>query len=283
MSVKTTNTKQAKKIEKKPAKSVKKAFKNSVKGPKEKKFVNVSHSYVVFSIMAMAAEALVIIVLAMALTAAHNGPNGPKYTVNENGKVVKVRQDKKAKHGEVVSTDHVMGKKDSKVVFIWYVDMQCPACAQMAPIVNALYQEYGDEVAFVTRYLIITGHDYAKPASLAVEAAARQGYYWAMMMSLFSQRSEWAFVSNNDLLEERITKIFEDATGGEGDTSRFLSDWHNSSFASKIDADERLVRDEGFNATPTVVINGMDIDFVGSEQSTIELFAEEIEDALLGV
>ena len=279
MSVKTTNIKQTKTLEKKPAKSARKAFKNSVKGPKEKKFVNVSHGYVVFSIIAMAAEALIIVVLAMALTAAHNGP---KYTVNENGEVVKVRHDKKAKHGEIVSTDHVVGNRNSKVVFIWYVDMQCPACAQMAPIVNALYQEYGDEVAFVTRYLVITGHDYAKPASLAVEAAARQGYYWPMMMSLFNQRSEWAFVNGNDLLEERIVKIFEDVTGGEGDNDRFLADWHNSSLASKIDADERLVRDEGFNATPTVVVNGMDIDFVGSEQSTIELFAGAIEDALLG-
>lgn len=274
--VKSTVTKSKKISGKTPSKSVKNTFTNSVKG-KEKKSMNVSRGYVVFSIIAMLAEAVVILVLMIALTTINNGP---KYTVNDKGEVVKVRQDKPVKNGRIVSTDHVIGKKDSKVVFIWYVDMQCPACAQMAPIVNALYQEYGDRVAFVTRYLVITGHDYARPASLAVEAAARQGYYWPMMMSLFAQRSEWAFVNSDELLESRIVKIFEDVTGGAGDNGRFLSDWHDSSLASKINADERLVASDGFNATPTVVIDGMEIDFVGSEVSTIELFANAIEDAL---
>jgi len=274
--VKSTVTKSKKISGKTSSKSVKNTFTNSVKG-KEKKSMSVSRSYVVFSIIAMLAEAVVILVLMIALTTINNGP---KYTVNDKGEVVKVRQDKPVKNGRIVGTDHVIGKKDSEVVFIWYVDMQCPACAQMAPIVNALYQEYGDRVAFVTRYLVITGHDYARPASLAVEAAARQGYYWPMMMSLLMQRSEWAFVNSNELLESRIVKIFEDVTGGAGDNGRFLSDWHDGSLASKIDADERLVASDGFNATPTVVIDGMEIDFVGSEVSTIELFANAIEDAL---
>ena len=130
----------------------------------------------------------IFIVLLMALTMVSNGP---KYIVDaETGEVVKVREDKPVKHGAIKANDHIMGKKDSRVVFVWYIDMQCPACAQMLPVVNSLYQKYGDKVAFVTRHLTLKGHDYARPAAIAVEAAAEQGYFWEMITELPTETIE---------------------------------------------------------------------------------------------
>ena len=59
---------------------------------------------------------------------------------------MKVREDRPVKYGKVEASDYVEGKTDSQAVFIWYVDMQCPACAQMAPVVQSLYEKYGDRV-----------------------------------------------------------------------------------------------------------------------------------------
>ena len=264
-------------VAKKPIrKAVKKktSFKNSVKGKTEPK---VSRGYVTFSIITMAAEALVIIVLGMALTIANSGP---KYTVDKDGNVVKVRQDKAVKNGKIVAGDHIEGKKDSDVVFIWYVDMQCPACASMAPIVQTLYEKYGDSVAFVTRNFLITGHNYARPAAYAVEAAGDQGYSWDMMMATFSERQNWAYVNNESLLRERLAEIFMEVSDGNGDKERFLADMTSDKYESKIDSDEKLVRQDDLSGTPTIIINGKSIDFTESKESPVYMFAEELDKAL---
>lgn len=269
-----------KKAAKKPAKKVvkKTGFKNSVKG-KDKAQFKASHSYVVFSVIMMSVEALIIVVLGMALTTISNGP---KYIVDKDGNVAKVRQDKPVKHDEIVEGDHVEGNELTGVRLIWYVDMQCPACASMAPIIQALYETYGDRVAFVTRNLLISSHQYARPAAYAVEAAGEQGYYWDMLMETFAQRQEWAYVSSEDMLRERLAEIFMTATEGKGDKKKFLADMTSNKYESKISADEKLARDDNLSATPTIFINGKDIDFAGSTESPINMFAEELDKALEG-
>lgn len=252
-------------------------FKNSVKGKTDKNGSKFSRGYFVFSAITMIAELLVIIVLVMALTTVSNGP---KYVMNESGRVVKVRQDKPVKNGTIVNTDRVVGNRESKVSLIWYVDMQCPACASMAPLINELYYRYGDRVAFATRYLLISGHDYARPATIAVEAARRQGYYWEMLMEMFEQRAEWAYVNSAEMLNERVVKIFEDASDGKGDKDKFRRDLSDESLASAIEADEKMVREDGLNSTPTIIIDGMDIDFAGGEEDTFTMFTNAIEEAL---
>lgn len=263
-----------KKTAKKPVKKT--GFKNSVKG-KDKAEFRASRGYVVFSVITMAAEALIIIVMGMALTIINNGP---KYIVDKDGNVVKVRQDKPSKHGSIVAGDHVVGKKDSKVVFIWYVDMQCPACASMAPIVYSLYETYGDRVAFVTRNFLITGHEYARPAAYAVEAAGDQGYYWDMLMATFSERQDWAYANSDDLLRERLADIFMEISDGKGDRKRFLADMTSDKYEAKISSDDKLVRDDGLSGTPTIIIDGTNIDFSQSNESPLSMFTEAIENAL---
>ena len=269
-----------KKIERQPKEAKKTLYKNSVKGKKSKggEFV-ASRSYVIFSIITMAAEALVIIVLGMALTTISNGP---KYVIDKDGNVTKVREDKPSKYGSIVEGDHVEGKSDSEVVLVWYVDMQCPACASMAPIIQALYDKYGDRVAFVTRNFLITGHTYARPAAYAVEAAGEQGYYWPMLMEVFSKRSDWAYVNNEDVLKERLVEVFMSATDGNGDKGRFIADMTSDKYRAKIESDDKMVSGDDLSGTPTVIINGNNIDFAGGTETPLNMFTEEIEKALGG-
>ncbi len=270
-----TETAKTKEI-KKPSKVKKGQFKNSVKG-KEKKEFKISRGYFVFSIMTMIAEALIIVVLAMVLTTVKNGP---KYIVDSSGNVTKVREDRDIKNGSIVEGDHVEGNETLGVNFIWYVDMQCPACASMAPIVQALYEKYGDRVAFVTRNLLISSHQYARPAAYAVEAAGEQGYYWDMLMETFAQRQEWAYVNSEDMLRERLAEIFMTATDGRGDKEKFIADMTSGKYASKIEADEKMARDDNLSATPTIFINNREIDFAGGTESPYDMFSKELDNAL---
>ena len=271
---------EAKKTVRKPVKKATKktSFKNSVKG-KDKAEFEASRGYVTFSIIMMAAEALIIIVLGIALTTIGNGP---KYIIDKDGNVTKVRQDKPIKHGKIVEGDHVEGNETTGVTLIWYVDMQCPACANMAPLVQSLYETYGDRVAFVTRNLLISSHQYARPAAYAVEAAGEQGYYWDMLMETFAQRQEWAYVSSEDMLRERLADIFMTATNGEGDKAKFLADMTSDKYESKITADDNMARDDSLSATPTIFINDKNIDFTGGTEQPYNMFVEELNKALEG-
>ncbi len=271
--VKKTTAKTAK-IAKKEKRTLN--LKNSVKG-KEKVEIKVSKSYFVFSIIMMAAEALIIVVLAMAFTSALSGQKTltggiVAATEPQDGQVMK--------HGGIEEGDNVYGNRNAKVVFVWYVDMQCPACASMAPIVYALAETYGDRVAFVTRNLFISGHAYAQPAGLAIEAAAKQGYYWDLVMELFERRSEWAYVNSDELFAERLGEIFESATMGQGDLSKLLNDMDSDEINKKVSMDEVKVRDDGLNATPTIIIDGKYVDFAESDEETYSLLTKRIENAL---
>ena len=264
----------------KTAKKEKKApkHKNSVKG-KEKVEVKVSKSYFVFSIIMMAAEALIIVVLAMAFTSALSGS---KTLTGGITAATEPKNGQTAKHGGIEDGDNVYGNRDAKVVFVWYVDMQCPACANMAPIVYSLAEQYGDRVAFVTRNLLISSHVYARPAALAIEAAAKQGYHWDLVMGLFERRSEWAYVNSEELFVDRLSEIFEGATMGQGDFSQILKDMDSDDVNRKLSIDESKVRDDGLNATPTIIIDGKYVDFAESDEDTYSLLAGKIENALAG-
>jgi protein-disulfide isomerase len=64
-------------------------------------------------------------------------------------------------------------------MFVEFGDLQCPACAQVAPTVRELRREFGDRVRFVFRHFPLDSvHEYALPAAEASECAARQGKFW---------------------------------------------------------------------------------------------------------
>lgn len=79
----------------------------------------------------------------------------------------------------VRSSSHATGNLQSPVVFLEFGDLQCAACAQVAPTVRELRHRFGDRVRFVFRHFPLDSiHAYALPAAEASECAARQGKFW---------------------------------------------------------------------------------------------------------
>jgi protein-disulfide isomerase len=150
----------------------------------------------------------------------------------------------------------------------------------MLPIIESLQQQYGDKVAFVTRHLTLNIHDYARPAAIAVEAAAEQGYFWEMVTELFEQRSEWVYVNNENLLNQRLTKIFMDTSDNKGDKGKFMTDLSSEKLGNRVDADVKIARDDGLNSTPSIIIDGTYIDFAGGKESSLTIFTEALDAAL---
>ena len=171
------------------------------------------------------------------------------------------------------------GKRDSKVIVIEYADPQCPGCATVTPIVDEIYEEYGDKVAFVYRHYPLSYHKNAEAAVAAIEAAGNQGYFWEMLSAVFANQSDWEYESDEDDRTAAFVEIFEDIAD-DGDVDQFKTDLDDSSIADKIKADKKLGSDDNVSATPTILVNGKSITISGTRASLKQKIIDEIKDNL---
>lgn len=153
--------------------------------------------------------------------------------------------------------DHVLGKSDSRVIWIEYGDFQCPSCGSAHPQIKTVMEEYGDRVAFVYRNFPLTSaHPNARAAAAAAEAAGLQGEYWSMHDTLFEAQNEWQSLSGN----ERTDKFASYAAAIGLDEARFRNDLAAANVNQKISFDQALARKVGVEATPSFYINGQAVD-----------------------
>jgi protein-disulfide isomerase len=74
---------------------------------------------------------------------------------------------------------HQIGPDDALVTIVVWGDLQCPACAKLAPILAHVRHRYGADVRMVYRHVPMQGHPEAALAAEAAVAAAEQGKLWA--------------------------------------------------------------------------------------------------------
>jgi NhaA family Na+:H+ antiporter len=146
--------------------------------------------------------------------------------------------------------DHVRGVLDAPVTLVEYGDYECPHCRQVAPVVNALRERFGDRMRYVFRHLPITSaHSHAQLAAEAVEAAAAQGKFWEMHDLLLEQQAE---------LDQR--HLVQYAAELELDTERFERDLTEHVYADRVREDFLSGVRSGANGTPTFYLNGVRYD-----------------------
>ena len=173
--------------------------------------------------------------------------------------------------------EHVRGKVDSEVILVEYADLQCPGCASMMPRVTELYEKYGDRVAFVFRNFPISGHQNARSAAAAVEAAGFQGYYWEMLEATFKARADWMYETGSDR-NDTYVKIFME-TCPDGDVDKFKADMNDERIEKKINFDQSIGREKAkVSATPAFYVNGKNVP-VGDDD-TLDDFKNHIEDEI---
>ena len=168
---------------------------------------------------------------------------------------------------EVSPSDHVKGRTvdtgaSSTVVLIEYADFQCPACRSYYPILLELSQTYSDKVTFVYRHFPLKQiHFNAEPAAWASEAASKQGKFWEMHNLLFEKQNEWSSASD-------LKKVFGDYAVLIGiDKEQFLADLDSGEVKDIVKSQRESAVKNGFNASPTFVLNGEKLDSPQSIQA----------------
>ncbi len=92
------------------------------------------------------------------------------------------------------------GPIDAPITIFEFSDFQCPYCARASKVVEQLIDKYPELVRFVYLHFPLDMHDWAKPAAIAAECAARQSdsAFWVLHDKFFELQST---ISIDSMLE----------------------------------------------------------------------------------
>jgi protein-disulfide isomerase len=163
----------------------------------------------------------------------------------------------------------IRGKKDAKVVVVNYDDFQCPFCSRMhQTLFPEMLKEYGDRVEFVYKdYPLAEIHPWATHAAVDANCLAVQNgdAYWELADYLHSNQREISAAGQTRDLQfaalDRLTTL--QGQKHELDQTKLQS----CIKAQNEDAIKASLREGdtlGVNATPTIFVNGQEIDGVVS-------------------
>lgn len=185
------------------------------------------------------------------------------------GIVVSQKKDQPA--AEVIRSNNITGKLDSKVVLTEFVDFQCEACYAYYPTLESIKDTYKDKVKFQIKYFPLGGgHQYSRITASYAEAAARQNKFFEMQELLFQNQKIWERGNTQEYMDKYAQDIGLDM-------EKVRADVKSASVNSTINADLKEVRDLGGSGTPTFVLNGAKIE---NPDNTVEAFAALLDDAL---
>lgn len=169
----------------------------------------------------------------------------------------------------VTDGDWIAGNASSSVTIVEYSDFQCPACAAYYFLIEKMLKDYGDHFRYVYRHFPLSQHQNAIPASLASEAAGRQGKFWEMYSLLFTKHDEWESSVDAKTIFAQYAKDLK------LDIDKYNADIDSKELLKKIlDQEDGGVRSK-IDSTPTLFLNGKKI----SNPQSVESFKRLIDEA----
>lgn len=150
-------------------------------------------------------------------------------------------------------SENIKGNPKARVVLYEYADYQCEHCAAMNPYLNAILEEYGDQVALVFRTYIMPYHTHGVVTAAAANAAAKQGYWAEFKDIAFANQNEWFFAKESEMLGY-LDKYFTAASGGKGDLEKFHQDMQSEAVKQKIAFDMAISEKANLQWTPSVYV-----------------------------
>jgi protein-disulfide isomerase len=162
----------------------------------------------------------------------------------------------------------VRGKKDAKVVVVNYDDFECPFCARMhQTLFPEILKQYGDRVEFVYKdYPLSEIHPWAMHAAVDANCLAGQNSdaYWDLVDYLHANQREISSEKARDAQSAALDRLTTLQGQNHNLDQTKLQSCIKAQNDDAIKASMREGDTLGVNATPTMFVNGQEIDGVVS-------------------
>jgi protein-disulfide isomerase len=140
----------------------------------------------------------------------------------------------------------VQGPAGARLTIIEFSDLQCPYCAQSAPILDSIAHAYPKDVKIVFKHFPLSFHPQSRPAAAAALAAGKQGKFFE-----FRYKVAPHFRELNDSVYLAVAKEIGLNLG------QFKKDMALTPEVTQIlETDMDLGRKIGVEGTPTIFVNG---------------------------
>jgi protein-disulfide isomerase len=156
------------------------------------------------------------------------------------------------------------GPDDAPVTLFELADFECPHCALAVPELDAVMAAHPGKVRLVYKSYTLPFHVHGESAARAAFAAGAQGKFWEMEHLLFERQQH---LEDADL--ERYAAILK------LDVPKWKVDMDSAAVKTRIANDHRLGEDLKLKGTPTIYVNGRELD-VESGESLEERVAAEL-------
>jgi protein-disulfide isomerase len=156
------------------------------------------------------------------------------------------------------------GPADAPVTIVEFADFECPHCRMAVPLVDAVLDAHPGKVRLVYKFVSLPMHVHAEPAARAAFAAGQQGKFWEMEHLLFERQEH---LEDADL--ERYAKILK------LDIAQWKLDMSSTATKDRVAQDQKLEQDLKLKGTPTIYVNGRELD-IEADESLEERVASEL-------
>jgi protein-disulfide isomerase len=155
------------------------------------------------------------------------------------------------------------GPDDAPVVIVEFADFECPHCRAEVPVIDAVLAAHPSQVRLVYKSYTLAFHQRGEPAARAAFAAGMQGKFWEMEHLLF-QRQEHLEQSDIDRYAV-LLKL---------DIPKWKADMDSPAVRERIEHDHSLGEDLKLKGTPTLYVNGRELDVEQDESLEGRVAAE---------
>jgi len=156
------------------------------------------------------------------------------------------------------------GPSDAPVTIVEFADFECPHCRMAVPVIDSVLAAHPDKIRLAFKFVSLPMHVHAESAARAAYSAGRQGEFWEMERLLFERQEH---LEDADL--ERYAQILR------LDIAKWKVDMTSPSTSARLAQDHELEQGLKLRGTPTIYVNGRELD-IESDESLEERVAAEL-------
>ncbi len=156
----------------------------------------------------------------------------------------------------------IMGDSKSSIILTIISDFQCPFCSKAADLIHEVNKKYPN-IGIAFKHFPLDFHPLAKRAAIASNCAQKEGKFWEYHDTLFKKQGE---------ISEELFLIIADTLSLNKD--KFKTCLNSKEALEKVESQIKYSESLEIQGTPTMFLNGSQVDGFSIEQLSIAIESE---------